>query len=264
MLIDTHCHLASFARKGELETVLDRAAEADVGRLITIGTSVEDWLLYRDLARQHAGRIDYTVGLHPTDVGDDWADQVAQVATYFADDPPPVALGEVGLDHFHLPKYPDEAAEIKARQAEAFRQQLQIALQLDCPVVVHSRNAFQPCLDLVQEVGVNPQRVVFHCFADGPEEIRALNAVGARGSFTGIITYPKSAAIRDAAQAQGMERLMLETDAPYLAPQAFRGKPNEPAYLRETATAVAGLFGVTPAEVAEVSFNNALAFFKID
>ena len=99
----------------------------------------------RKLATQESARVDWTVGIHPCDVDDDWEEQLLAVPTYFATDPQPVALGEIGLDYFHLPKYPDEAAELKAKQAAVFRQQLSLAYQLDCPIVIHSRSSVKAC-----------------------------------------------------------------------------------------------------------------------
>jgi TatD DNase family protein len=269
MLIDTHCHLAEFVRRGDFPAVLDRAAAAGVPRVITIGTSAEDWSLYADLAAAHAGRVDYTVGLHPCDIGEgeDWHAQVAQIPQFFqraaADGPHPVALGEIGLDRFHLPKDPATAAVVFARQEAAFRAQLAQAREFDCPIVIHSRDTFADCVRLIDESGVDWTRVVFHCFAHGPEEIRILRARGGRGSFTGILTYKNAASVRDALVAQGAEVLLLETDAPYLAPAPHRGQPNEPAYVAHTAREAARLLNLTFEQLAEKTTANAREFFRL-
>lgn len=264
-LIDTHCHLAGFQREGKLESVLERAREAGVVRMVTIGSSIKDWEIYAKMTQARPDQLSWTAGLHPSDVDEDWEDQIAALSTFFATDPVPVGIGEVGLDYFRLPKYPDEAAEIKQRQKEAFAAQLELAAQFDVPVVVHSRSAFQDCLTLVEESPVRGERVVFHCFAEGVEEIQALNAAGGRGSFTGIVTYGKSdtKAICEAALAQGLERLMVETDAPYLAPQPKRGQPNEPAFVAHTARFLAGLFEVEFESLAAQSTLNARTFFRL-
>lgn len=261
--IDTHCHLEAFVRRGELDAVLARASQADVSRMIAIGTSIKDWPLYLNLARKYRHRIFHTVGLHPTSVEEDWNDQVTQIAPHFADDPAPVALGEIGLDHFHLPQFPDEAAEVRQRQEAAFIRQLELALQFDCPVVIHSRNAFGRTVELIDEAGLDWGKVVFHCFAEDAAGMRALTERGGRGSFTGIVTYPKSGDIREAVRAQDLDSLMIETDAPYLAPQAHRGKGNEPAFLRDTGEYLAGLFGLPLEEFAAQTTLNAETFFGI-
>lgn len=266
MLIDAHCHLAKFARAGTLDETLDRARAAGVERLITVGTSLEDWELYYALAKTHPGVIDFTVGLHPTSVEADWEDQIKALPTYFGTSPGPVALGEIGLDHFHLPKFPDEAAEVKARQVRAFRAQLGLAYQFDCPVVIHSRNAFAECVTLIDESGVDWRKVVFHCFTYGPNEIQILNEKGGRASFTGIVTYSNASVdpIRQALRLQGIDRLMVETDCPYLTPVPHRGKPNEPAFVAHTAAYCAQELGVEETELANRTSANATAFFGLD
>lgn len=299
-LIDTHTHLDSFVQNGELPAVLQRARAAGLESMVAIGTDTDDWLLYRELAgrsrRETAGVaggagtggvtaaatgvvVHYTVGLHPCHVGENWEAKVAELPEFWggrrppdarvADKtrpeaaPHPVALGEIGLDRFHLPKDGREAEMIFGWQKAAFREELRLAKQLGCPVVIHSRGAFQECVEMIDDSGVAWNRVVFHCFAEGPAEMAALRQRGGSGSFTGIISYKKAELVRSAALAQGLERLMIETDAPYLAPMPHRGKPNEPAYLRHTAEFCAGLFGIGYDELADVTTKNAKTFFGI-
>ncbi len=263
MLIDTHCHLEKFVAKRELDAVLERASEAGVSRVITIGTCPQDWSLYHKLAAEHAGQIDWTAGLHPSDVDEDFRDALAQLAPCWTTQTPPVAVGEIGLDYFRLPKDETEAAKIKQWQADAFRFQLDLAHQLDCPVVVHSRAAFDDCLAMIDASGFPWAKVVFHCFADGAEEIRRLNARGGRGSFTGIVTFKNAEAIRQAVVEQGIDALMVETDAPYLAPEPHRGKPCEPAMVKLTAQKCAELLGVPFDELTAQTTANARAFYGL-
>ncbi len=263
MLIDSHCHLESFYRKGNLADVLQNAAEAGVGRIVTIGTSVKDWEIYRQLAAQYRSKISYTVGLHPTDVEDDWEEQLDRVPDFFENENPPVGIGEIGLDHFHLPKSPQDAEAVKSRQILVFKKQLELASSMNCPVVVHSRNSFHECVKVIDETDTDWSQIVFHCFADGPEEIRLLNERGGRGSFTGIVTYKNAESIREALLAQDMERLMVETDAPYLAPVPMRGKRNESAYVRHTAEFCARLLSMEAAEFARQTTANAERFFNL-
>ena len=279
VLIDTHTHLDSFARRGELPAILSRSKAAGLAAMVTIGTDTDDWTLYRDLARQHAATVHYTVGLHPCSVGADWAGRVAQLASFWGGARPldalgsqktrpvaafhPVAIGETGLDRFHLPKEPAEAEQIFGWQQAAFAEQLALAKKLNCPVVVHSRGAFAECVAMVDAAEVDWSRVVFHCFTEGPAEMAELTKRGGFGSFTGIITYKTAEAVRAAALAQGLDRLMIETDAPYLTPMPHRGKPNEPAYLKHTAEFCAGLFGVSLERLAEATTSNAKRFYSI-
>ena len=280
-LIDTHTHLDSFAKDGELPAILARARTAGLEAMVAIGTDTDDWTLYRDLARDHPGVIHYTAGLHPCSVGGDWAGGVAQLESFWgrarplgapeksieaagpAVPPYPVALGEIGLDRFHLPKDAAEAERIFGWQQAAFAEQLRLAKKLDCPVVIHSRNAFRECVELIDASGVGWNRVVFHCFTEGPQEMAELIKRGGYGSFTGVITYKSAETVRAAALAQGLDRLMIETDAPYLTPMPHRGKPNEPAYLRHTAEFSAGVFGVGYERLSEVTTATAKRFYGI-
>lgn len=266
-LIDTHTHLESFARREELASVLHRATEAGLEKLIAIGTDTDDWPLYRELTQAHAGMVYYTAGLHPCSVGADWAGRVTQLEAYWmkgeATTPRPVALGEIGLDRFHLPKDTLEAERIFAWQKVAFIEQLALAKRLGCPLVIHSRGAFEECVRMIDASGVDWRKVVFHCFTEGPLEIAELTKRGGYASFTGVITYKNAENVRAAALAQGLDRLMVETDAPYLTPVPHRGKPNEPAYLRHTAEFCAGVFGVSYERLAEVTTANARRFFGL-
>lgn len=284
-LIDTHTHLESFARRGDAATMLDRARVAGVEALITIGTDADDWGLYRDLAAAHPGFVHYTAGLHPCSVDERWEERFAHLEGFWGRAatplaaanalerrgtesaphlPAPVALGEIGLDRFHLPKDDPAAAErVFTLQQAAFRAGLELAKRLGCPVVVHSRGAFRECVELIDASGVEWGKVVFHCFTEGPAEMAELTRRGGFGSFTGIITYKTAEPIRAAARAQGLDRLMLETDAPYLTPMPHRGKPNEVAYVRHTAEYCAELFGVSIDELAARTTATARRFFGL-
>ncbi len=265
-LIDTHTHLESFARRGDLAAILERARAAGLATVVTIGTDADDWALYRDLAAADAGFVRYTAGLHPCSVDERWEERFAGLADYWTgrEGPVPVALGETGLDRFHLPKDDPAAAErIFGWQRAAFVAALALARRLGCPVVVHSRGAFRECVELVDASGVDWAKVVFHCFTEGPAEMAELVRRGGYGSFTGIITYRNADPVREAARLQGLDRLLLETDAPYLTPLPHRGKPNEPAYLRHTAEFCAGLFGVGFEELAARTSANARRFYGL-
>ena len=240
---------------------------AGLERLVTIGTDTDDLPLYRELAQTHPGFVSFTVGLHPCSVSADWAGRVAGIESYWTVggrvSAVPAALGEIGLDRFHLSKESGEAEKVFAWQQAAFVEQLSIAKRLACPVVVHSRGAFAECVELIDVAGVDWRKVVFHCFTEGPVEIAELMKRGGYGSFTGVITYKNAGNVRAAALAQGIERLMIETDAPYLTPAPHRGKPNEPAFLRHTAEFCAEVFGVNYEKLAEITTANAKRFYRL-
>lgn len=264
-LIDTHTHLESFVRNGTIAAALERASDAGLETLITVGTASDDWSLYRELARTHSGKVRYTVGLHPCHVAANWREELGLMPAFW-DEPGlarPAALGEIGLDRFHLPKDAAEAERIFGWQRAAFVEGLALARRLDCPVVVHSRGAFRECVEIIDGSGVDWRKVVFHCFVEGPAEISELMQRGGFGSFTGIVTYKSAEAVREAMKVQGLDRLMLETDAPYLTPVPHRGKPNEPAFLRHTAEFAANEFGTTLDKLTAVTTDNARRFFNL-
>lgn len=262
--IDSHCHIEKAIHRGYLDDWLQNAHKEDVGRVIAVGTSSQDWLLYQKAAREHPEFIAYTVGLHPCNIEmGAWARALDDIGRFFSNGITPVAIGEIGLDYFHLPKDASVAEKLKSEQKEAFSAQLALAAQLACPVVVHSRGAFEDCLSVVDHSGVDWQKVVFHCFAEGPQEMRALNERGGRGSFTGVVTYKNADNVREALLEQGLDRLMIETDAPYLAPVPHRGKPNEPAYISHIAESCARVLSVGIQDIKDVLFDNTVAFFNL-
>ncbi len=262
--IDSHCHLEVFHRQGKLPAVLQRAQEAGVDKIITVGTKPGDWDLYAELAARHPHRIYRTAGLHPCEVTADWHDTVSQLAYCWTRDPLPVAVGEIGLDYFHLPKDPEAAARVQQWQSDAFRYQLDVALQLDAAIIVHSRNAFAPCLEQLTTSGTPMERVVFHCFDHGEDSIRRLNAAGGRASFTGIVTYKNRYAVRAALQQQSPDLTMVETDAPYLPPEPWRGSQCEPAMVAETGRRCAAELNIPEADFAALTTRNVETFFRLE
>lgn len=263
-LLDSHCHLDRFFRDGALSDLLARARAAGVTRYVAIGTEPEDWATNRELAASHPETIAYTVGLHPNEVREDWEKNVELLNECFACEHGPVAVGEIGLDYFRLPKDQAKAGPQKALQQAAFAHQLELAKEVKLPVVIHCRASFDDCLPMIEESGVDWSQVVFHCFSEGPDEIRRLRERGGRASFTGIITYGSAGNVREAALAQGLDLLMLETDCPYLSPEPHRGKPNEPANLLHTATFCAELFETDLDTLASLTTRNAESFYGMD
>ncbi len=266
-IIDSHCHLDRFHRRGELDSILARAAAAGVTRMITIGTGPDDWDLYRDIHRAHPSRVAYTVGLHPSEVGVDWESAVARIEPFFSPNTlpasHPVGIGEIGLDYFRLPSDPTLRAETIALQKSAFAAQLQIAARLDTPIVIHSRSAHDDCLEMILNSPVNPARCVFHCFSGTVDQALQLDAHDISISITGIITFKSATTLREVAHALGPDRLMVETDCPYLAPEPHRGEENEPAHTRLISDYLANLLEIPDDDFADRTRRRTESFFHL-
>lgn len=262
-LIDTHCHLDVYTQAGRLEAILDEARTLGVTRMIAVGTSAQDWSLYQKLSQTHSDQIFYSVGLHPCYVQENYVQQLKQIEAFFESAYPPTALGEVGLDYYHLPQDPAAIPLMKACQQETFAFQLKLAKEYNSPLIIHSRNAFKETVAMIDKSGVDWRKVVFHCFTEGPEQVRLLNERGGRASFTGVITYKKAEEVRQAFLAQPLELTMLETDAPYLAPVPYRGKENQPGWTKYIAEYCAQLANMSFEDFAQLTTRNAEQFFQL-
>ena len=260
---DSHCHLNGFLEKGILEEVLVRASEHEVTRMTAVGTDPDDWSVYRSLAGSYPDRIFYSAGLHPNYVNSEWLTQVTALPQLWTSEPRPIAVGEIGLDYFRLPKDADDADLAMERQRQAFSHQLSFARERNLPVIVHSRNAFEDCLVLIEKSGINWKKIVFHCFSEGISQVEKLMERGALASFTGILTFRKNDNLREATLRQGLEYLMIETDSPYLAPEPLRGKINEPAFLKHLGQFASQLFEVPEDYLAERTFERTCDFYGV-
>ena len=260
---DSHCHLKNFWERGELASVIGRAQNASVTGMITVGTSPKDWNIYSHLAIEYQELVYYSIGLHPGYVDDFWEQNTQGLEKYWDNQKPPVALGEIGLDYFRLPCEEGKRNRIINHQKAAFAKQLQWAKQLDCPVIVHSRNAFEDCLDLIDESGLNWNSVVFHCFSEGEEQVKLLLERGGRASFTGIITFKNNEPLRNALRSYPLDKLMLETDSPYLAPVPKRGQQNEPSYLPYIGEYLADSIKISSSSLAEKTYRATREFFRL-
>lgn len=262
-IIDSHAHMDLFVRNGSISEILQRASDAGVSKIITCSTSESDWSAYRSLSSKYAGTVFWQVGIHPLDVDEDSFVALDALSSYFFDDIPPVAIGEIGLDYYRLEKKSEDSRRIIELQKKFFRRQLDFARELGAKVCVHARDSFDDCIGEISDSGVDFKNVVFHCFSGSADQVRLLNSMGGRASFTGIITYKSAGEMRDAMLAQGLDRVMFETDCPYLAPIPMRGKTNEPAFLSHTVMAAAEIFGISCEEMAEIAFRNTREFFNI-
>lgn len=253
MLIDSHCHLDMFDA-AELDAVLHRAASAGVGRMITIGTRLSQSAQLMALARRPG--VWCTVGVHPHNAGEGPVADAAEIAS-LAGDPRVVGIGESGLDYFY-----DKAP--RDMQQESFRQHIRAARLAELPLVIHARNADQDIAAILHEEwdAGGPFQFVLHCFSSGRALAEDALGIGGYISFSGILTFPKSGELRDIARDVPAERLLVETDAPYLAPTPHRGKQNEPSYVVETARVLAELRGLQPETLDALTTKNAHALFR--
>ena len=247
---DSHCHLAMSDFDADRDEVSRRAESAGVRRIVVVGTTPEDWRACADLSRDPGRRS--TAGLHPHEASR-WNPSVAGDLAGALSDRAVAAVGEIGLD-YHYDLSPREI------QREAFRDQLAMAAERGLPVVVHSREAFQDTVDLMRPF-VPGIRGVIHCFTYGPQEAEAFLDMGLHLSFSGIATFPKAPLIRDAALLAPWSRILVETDAPYLAPAPHRGKRCEPAHAAVVGRFLAALKGVPEAEAARITSANAASLF---
>lgn len=250
MWTDSHCHV-NFAEAPDALDIIAAANRAGVGRMVTVGTDAEHSASAIDVARRHDG-LWATVGLHPHEA----SHGVSTIEALLADpDPVVVAVGECGLDYFyeHSPR---------AAQREAFAAQIALAHARDLALVIHTRDAWDDTFDVLAAEGV-PPRTVVHCFTGGPVEARRALDLGAWLSFSGIITFPSAADVREAAAMCPTDRLLVETDSPFLAPVPHRGKPNTPALVPVVGAAVAAAKGVEVAEIEAASSANAAAVFRL-
>lgn len=259
-LTDTHAHLASPRFSGQIPGILARAREAGVGRIVTISCDEEDSRTNLAIAKAHAG-ISATVGVHPSYVHEvgagDWLGRVSALAR----SPGVVAIGEIGLDFYHPPGDGSDLDAWRFRQRNVFEAMLQLAADLGLPAVVHQRESGPQVLEVLS--GFPGVVAVLHCFTGGPEEASRALEMGHFLSFTGVLTYSKAEEVRATAAMVPLDRVMLETDAPYLAPVPFRGKTCEPAMVKHTAERLAELRGLSVEEVASITSANAEDFFRL-
>ena len=246
--IDDHCHL-------DLDPVVASAQVAAAGavgveRLISVGCDVDQSAAYIDLARRHPGVVWATAGIHPHEAKDGLDGLEALLGELEV-----VGVGECGLD-FHYDHSPRDA------QAEVFAAQIALAHAHDLALVIHTREAWSETFDILSAQGV-PERTVFHCFSGGPDEARRCLDLGAVLSFSGIVTFPSATDLHEAAVLCPLDRLLVETDSPYLAPVPHRGQRNQPAWVVDVGARIADLKAVSPEDVARASWTTALLIYGL-
>ena len=248
--IDSHCHLQMGDGDGAAADAVARAVDAGVERMICIGTDLESSRRAVELAARHA-EVWATIGLHPHDASrleEEW-DGLCELAGAGR----VVGVGETGFDLYYRHSEPEQ-------QEEAFRRHIRLARERHLALVIHSRDAWEETFSVLESEGV-PERTVFHCFTGGPDEARRALAAGTWLSFSGIVSFKGAQPLRDAAALTPADRLLVETDSPFLAPVPHRGRPNEPAYLPAVGAALAQARGETLEQVAALTRGTALAVF---
>lgn len=246
---DSHCHLDMI----DDPAAVDRARAAGVVRMVCVGTDLASSRRALQIAHDHAD-VFATVGLHPHDASR-WDEERDELIALAASSARVVGIGECGLD-FHYMHSPAES------QVVAFRAQIRLARETDRALVIHTRDAWDATWSVLEDEPL-PPRTVFHCFTGGPEEARRALATGAVLSFSGIVSFANAQEVRDAAALTPADRLLVETDAPFLAPVPHRGRPNEPAWVAHVGTAVARVRGTDPADVAASTSATAAHVFGI-
>ncbi len=258
-MFDSHCHVADPEFDSDRETVLLKAKEAGLRGVVSIGTDLESSRRAVELAsnRRLPVRVWATVGLHPHESGSFTPDLLDRLERITRDAGPGtvVAVGETGLDFY----YKHAAAEAQER---AFRAQIVLARRLSLPLVIHSRDAWEKTFAILEEERVS--NGVLHCFTGGPDEAEQGLSLGLFLSFSGIITFPKSEKIAQAARLAPLDRILIETDSPYLAPAGYRGKRNEPARVVEVARALAGIRQIPFESLAEATAVNTSRLFRFN
>jgi TatD DNase family protein len=252
MLVDHHCHLDFPDFAPERDAVVARAKAAGVGLIVTISTRVRNFAVYRDIAEAYPN-VFCSVGTHPHQAHEELDVPVSEIVKLSAH-PKCVAIGEAGLDYFY-DKSPREA------QRQGFLNHISAARETGLPLVIHAREADDDVGDILEaEMAKGTFKAVLHCYTGGQRLAERAVALGLYVSFSGILTFKASDALRAVAKAVPIDRVLVETDAPFLAPLPHRGKRNEPAFVVRTAATLAEVKGVSAEEIAGITTDN---FFRL-
>lgn len=248
MLIDSHAHIHFKDFEGEIGAVLQRASEAGVAKIVNVGTDLESSRQAIEIAR-HTSQVYATVGVHPHEVSKMKEGDLEELER-LAREEKVVAIGEVGLDYY----YEHSPREVQQKRLRDF---VRLSLKTKLPIIIHCRDAFEDCFRILEEEGGWKGSGVFHCYTgDLPTALKIVER-GFCVSFSGIVTFKKSAGLREVARNLPIEKILIETDCPYLAPEPYRGKRNEPAYVVKVAEALAKLRGLSVEEIGRITTENA-------
>ena len=261
MLCDTHCHLNFKAFKKDLNEVITKAKEANVSKIIVPGASINSSERAVEISRTYDG-IYAAVGVHPHHASKEFEiDKLKKLAKYKKT----AAIGEIGLDHHRYKNFPPLSEEDMRRQVDIFWQQLKTALEFNLPVIIHCREAQDLLLKVITDFMNKKGKLqgVFHCFEGNEDYLKRLVDLGFYVGFDGNVTYPENKEITRIIKKVPLDRLVLETDAPFLTPQKFRSKRNEPSYLTETAMFIASLLKIGIEKISEITTRNAEGLFVL-
>lgn len=254
MLIDSHCHLDRLKLDkydNQLSAAVDAALARDIQQLLCVGISVNNRQAVVDIAERFP-QVVSSVGVHPLDVKEGLATEADLIE--WAQHPKVVALGESGLDYYY-------SQDDKSLQQDSFIIHLQAAAKAQLPVIVHTRDAREDTLALIKEHGSETSAGVLHCFTENWEMAEKAIAMNYMISISGIVTFKNATELRDVVKKIPLDRLLVETDSPYLAPVPYRGKPNEPQYVREVAEYIAELKGLSFEDLARITTENFYRLF---
>ena len=253
--IDSHAHL-TMCDFDKTDAILDRARKAGVNRLLTVSTDETNWDGNRQMAMSDRN-VYYTLGLHPH-TATRYTKVAAQLNGYFENGLPTkrVAIGEMGLD-FHYDKSPREI------QIDVFESQIVLAHRVGLPIIIHCRDAFMETFDSIRKLGLPRRGGVMHCFTGNAVQAKAALDLGLHISFSGILTFKNADDIREAAKMVPLDKILLETDCPFLSPEPYRGKPNEPSRLAVTAQRLGAIRQLTIEDVAYATCQNTVELFRL-
>ena len=254
MLSDSHAHLTLEHFDPDRDEVIARARAAGIERLVTVSSFIGDAAACADLAARH-DFIHFTAGVHPHEAKH-WTPAVAADIRQAAGRPKAVAIGEIGLD-YHYDFSPRED------QRRAFRDQIHLAREVRLPIVIHTREAWDDTLSILRDERASEIGGVFHCFSGGPDEAARCLDLGFYLSFAGPLTFKNAGPLAEAAALAPLERILCETDSPYLTPHPFRGKRNEPARVVHVVERLAALKHLDPAQVGEATTRNMERAFRL-
>lgn len=255
MLVDSHCHLDYFTQPGEQAEIIARAKEAGVSEMVTIGVTLSQSIEALKIAEQFEN-VWACIGVHPNHAADVLPVVEPHVLAELAQHPKVIGVGESGLDYFY-----DKAP--KDIQAQNFRANIRAARLAGLPICIHARDADEDILSILKEERQSGHfDFLLHCFSSSRQLAEAAIELGGYFSFSGILTFPKGEAVREVAAIVPRDRLLVETDSPYLAPTPFRGKRNEPAYTAYTAKRLAELLEMSTEEISILTTSNFRTLFK--
>lgn len=258
MIIDSHCHLNILPedKVGDLDQVIKTAHELGVDKMLCIAIHPDQWQDLLDIADRYE-EVYVSIGIHPCEEKGVMVSDEALIAA--ASHPKVIAIGEVGLDYYHF----DAEQEDMSWQQDRFRQMIRLAKQLSKPLIIHTRHSTPDCLRILEEEGANEVGGIMHCFVEDIETAKQAMALGFYISFSGIVTFKNAVELKEVAKVVPADRILAETDSPYLAPVPYRGKANQPGYTRYVVEELAKLRDVSFAEMAQQTTDNFNRLFKL-